>query len=406
MTIIYTNCIVLFLLIVLYSQELIARIGPEAQMFNVLVQLVKSGINNSSCIVEEYDNYNNSSNDSSNSSSGSNNSSSNDSARGCSNNNSSSNDSNSSSSSNDNNSSSSSSNSNICDSNSSSGNVSNISKIISGSGSINDSSSNTSNSNIITGQFFKTVRKARNSKGQTPFDIVFISTCGNLASASGYMLKRGFPNRSILAVILEGHGILNIKQHFHPTYHKIYVKDLPSNIPSLNWQSQKTSSPRSDFNNPNPDKLDWDWSKMVTKKIWESEGLNNESLTWSSLAVLHERNQTQRQMDKTLRYDMENRILYDEEFRAEYMIILAKSKIRQEIKRESNKAEALIDLQGRQDAMESQKKYKKSGQVSETQVEYKTDLLVKDNRKNRLDNDGTGKSTKSKKQKKNAKNDS
>lgn len=60
----------------------------------------------------------------------------------------------------------------------------------------------------------------------------------------------------------------------------------------------------------------------------------------------------------------------------------------------------MIDLQDRQDAMESQKKYKKSGQVSETQVEYKTDLLVKDNRKNRLDNDGTGKSTKSKKQKK------
>ena len=229
-------------------------------------------------------------------------------------------------------------------------------------------------SGTIEGQFFIVKRLRPSKDGKTVFDILFMSYCGNFASTSGETLKRGFPDRIVWSGFRVGFGVLNFKKHFHVSYLRGWLYYLSPDDPVFLWHALVGNDK---FEVPSSEGMCWNWSQVVAKEIWESQGLNNKTLAWSEVAKTHERKLSQRQKDKAYLHTAENLLLYDSDFRAEFMAIMQAA-----LSRRSSKSE--IKRLGRISELVSLNQLPKSSESFETLP------ASIDTRTKRLENNGDG----------------
>lgn len=131
-------------------------------------------------------------------------------------------------------------------------------------------------------QCFRVNRRRLSKDGKTVFDIKFISKDGNFVTSSGDTLRTGYPDSGFLTCLRAGYGALNFKHHLHTAYLRGFVANLSSDDKALTWQSPMNPvlNILSKFE---PNSISWNWSKIITGELWESQGLDRESTEWSKI---------------------------------------------------------------------------------------------------------------------------
>ena len=136
----------------------------------------------------------------------------------------------------------------------------------------NTTDSNNESPKFIEGDYYKVTSRSINSST----DIVFISRSGNIACTSPSYARWGLPSKHILAVFYNGRICLNMKRHFHPVYHLLFMNDIA--IDTVDDYTVMSDIPYDKVKYTDPTTC-WNWAQKTSHESWGIVGLGGTEYT-------------------------------------------------------------------------------------------------------------------------------